>query len=230
MGIYRKNENYNSRSKILYHIKLSINIFLIFCFALTTFSCAYIPSIFNTPKYYKEMNQIKDELNNLENVEVVNIWGHRDITLEEITARVRIEGKGEIVLANLSSDVFNYPNRVIILEIGGYSFTSFSWNGGVGPGIDIGIRGELGRLIGKEFNAVKDVIDNYDLILELIENLEMPPELNHIETETAEYYILIHNEKSPDQDPIFVLLGAENAFEFARTLQWNRKDSVYNNK
>ena len=128
------------------YIKFSINIFLIFCFALITFNCAYIPSIFNTPKYYKEMNQIKDELNNLENVEVVNIWGHRDITLEEISARIRIEGKGEVVLANLSSDVFNYPNSVKILEIGGYSFTSFSWNGGVGPSINIGIKGELGHL------------------------------------------------------------------------------------
>jgi|TergutMp193P3_1026864.scaffolds.fasta_scaffold03293_6 hypothetical protein len=203
-------------------IKFSINISLIFCFVLAAFGCAAI--------YFREMNQIKNELNKLENVEVINIWGHEDITLEEISARIRIEGKGEIVLYDLSSSSssLSYPNRVIIFEIGGYSFTWFSWNGGVGPGIDIGIRGELGHLIGKEFNTVKDVIDNYDLILEVIENLEMSPELNHIETETSEYYILIHNEKSQDRDPIFVLLGAENAFEFARTLQWNRKDSVYN--
>ena len=53
--------------------------------------------------YYREMNQIKKELNKLENVEVVAIWGHHDITLEEISARVKIKDKGEIVLYDLSS-------------------------------------------------------------------------------------------------------------------------------
>ena len=178
--------------------------------------------------YEWEMNQIKNELNKLENVEVVNIWGHKDITLEEISARLRIKEKGEIVLYDLSSVSFNYPNRVNIDEIGGYSFTRFSWNGGIGPGIDIGIKGELGHLFEREFNTVKDVLDNYNLIYETIKNLKMPPEINHFENETSEYYLLIHSEKSLDQNPIFNLLGAKNEFAFARTLQWNRADSYFN--
>ena len=179
--------------------------------------------------YVREMNQIKSELNKLENVEVVNIWGHQDITLEEISARLRIKEKGEIVLGGLSSDVFNYPYSVSISEIGGYSFIWFDCNGGIGSGINIGTQWGLGySFIEKEFHTVKDVLDSYDLILETIENLKMSPEINHFETETSESYLLVKNEKSLDQDPIFNLVGIESLFDFARTLQWNREDSYYN--
>jgi len=177
--------------------------------------------------YVQEMNQIKKELNKMENVEVINIWGHRDITLEEISARLRIKGKGEIVLCDLNPGDFTYPDHVDIDEIGGFSFTWFSHNGGIGPGIDIGKKGELGHLFEKEFYTPKDVIDNYDLIYETVKNLKMSPEINHFETETSEDYLLIHNEGSIDQDPIFNLLGIENLFEFAETLTWNRDDSYY---
>jgi hypothetical protein len=183
----------------------------------------------NPKKYYREMNQIKAELNKIENVEVVNIWGHHDITLEEISARLRIEGKGEIVLNNLSSDVFNYPVRVPLTEIGGYTFTSFSHIGGIGSTIDIGTRGREGGIpIEKEFETVKDVVDNYDMIYEMVKNLKMAPEINHFETEKYESYLFVYKEKSTDQDPIFNLLGVGNLFEFAKTLKWNRKDSFWN--
>jgi hypothetical protein len=175
-----------------------------------------LPSI-----YYRERNQIRKELNELENVEVVNIWGHRDITLEEISARLRINGKGEIVLYGLSSDSFNYPNSVDIIEIGGFSFTSFSCNGGVGSGIDIGTKGELGHLFEMEFNSVKDVIDNYDIILETVSNFSTEGNYFGIEG-MIEHYIFIHNEQSVDQDPIFILNRSFSLFEFAKTLEWNK--------
>jgi len=178
--------------------------------------------------YEREMNQIKKELNKLENVEIVAIWGHRDITLEEITARLRIKNKGEIVLYDLNPFLFTDPHRVSIFEIGGYSFTWFSCNGGIGSGIDIGTQGELGHLINKEFKTVKDVLDNYDLIVETIKSLKMSPEINHFETENSESYLLIHNEKNLDKDPIFNLVGIENMFDYAKTLKWNKSDCYYN--
>ena len=60
---------------------------------------------------------MKNKLNNIPNVEVIDIWGHEDITLEEITARLRVCDTNEIVMANLSKDVFNYPEDVFINEI-----------------------------------------------------------------------------------------------------------------
>ena len=100
--------------------------------------------------YFREMNSIKDELNEIEGVDVVDIWGHEDITLEEVTARLRVKGKGEIVMYGLSKDVFSYPTRVPITEIGGYSFTTYTCTGfiGIGSSIDIGKNTPLGDSIG----------------------------------------------------------------------------------
>ncbi|MEP5338569.1 MAG: hypothetical protein ABJL44_03670 [Algibacter sp.] len=179
--------------------------------------------IYQNTFYVKELNQIKKELNQLENIEVVNIWGHEDMTMTQISVRLKIENKGEIVLYGLSKDSFNYPKKVIMTEIGGYTFTSFFCNGrmSIGQSIDIGQHGELGELINMEFKTVKDVVDNYDLILESVKTLKMSPEINHFDTKKSESYLLIKNKKSIDQDPLFNLVGIEKKAEFARTLQWN---------
>jgi len=196
------------------------------CIVIT--SCAFFQlfdEYLNPKKYYLEMNQIKDELNKIENVEVVNIWGHHDITLEEISARIKIKDKGEIVLLNLNKDDNRYPNKVFIREIGGYSFISFDCLGGIGSNINIGTKGELGHLFKIEFNTVKDVIDNYDLIFETVHTLKMSPEGNYfpwIERVCLEHYIFVHNKISTDQDPIFNLLGVFSLAEFAKNLEWNK--------
>jgi hypothetical protein len=189
-------------------------------------SCAFFQLFdpyLNPKKYYREMNQIKKELNEMENVEVVNIWGHHDITLEEISARIKIKDKGEMVLLNLNPDDNKYPDRVAIREIGGYSFTSFSCNSGIGSSIDIGTKGDFGRLIGIEFNTVKDVIDSYDLIFETVRTLKISPESNYFGFEKSiEHYIFVHNGVSKDQDPLFDLVGVFSLAEFSKNLEWNK--------
>ena len=85
-----------------------------------------------------QLRNMKNKLNNIPNVEVIDIWGHKDITLEEITARLRVCDTNEIVMANLSKDVFNYPEDVFINEINGYSFIVYQAdlvNGFVGEGL-----------------------------------------------------------------------------------------------
>lgn len=146
-------------------------IVLIFIIIIIFFSTIYFGYVFY---YNRELRQIKNELNEIENVEVKNIWGHDDLTLEEISARIYIKNRGEIVLNNLSKDVYDYPNRIVISEIGGLSFTRFSCVNSIriGSSIDVGKNSNLGKLIGKEFKTVKDVVKNYDLILKTLKNLK----------------------------------------------------------
>jgi hypothetical protein len=191
-------------------------------------SCVYFQLFepyLNPKKYYREMNQIKAELNKMENVEVLNIWGHHDITLEEISARLKIKDKGEIVLLSLNPDDNNYPKRVYIREIGGYSFTVFHCNSGIGSTLDIGTEGSLIHLFKMEFNTVKDVIDNYDLILETVRTLKTSPEVNYFSWNNRwaiEEYLFVHNKTSTDQDPIFDLAGVFSLAEFAKNLEWDK--------
>ena len=189
---------------------------------------AIVYLIYDNIFYERELNQIKNDLNAIENVEVINIWGHKDITLEEISARLKVKDKGEIVLYGLSKDAFNYPEHIPITEIGGYSFTCFSCNGGIGSNVDIGINGHLGTLINKEYRTVTEVVDNYEYILKKIEALKDSPKINHFETTDSESYLLIENKKSKDQDIIFNLAGIENKLEFAKTLKWNKSECYYN--
>ena len=176
--------------------------------------------------YNRELRQNKNELNEIENVEVKKIWGHNDLTLEEISARIQIKNKGEIVLNNLSKDVYDYPNTIIISEIGGLSFRNFNCINsiGIGSSIDIGKNSNLEKLIGKEFKNVRDVIINYDLILTTLENLKQSPEMNYFQSKEEKEYLIIQKVKSDDKDPIFNLIGVENAFEFAKTLKWKNCD------
>ncbi|WP_333852908.1 hypothetical protein [Epilithonimonas sp.] len=201
---------------------ISISILGIFVILVITFF------VYEGFFYKREMNHIKEDLNKIENVEVIEIWGHEDVTLEEVSTRLRIKNKGEIVLYGLSKDVFNYPENIQVTEIGGYSFTTFSCNGGIGSNINIGNESELFPLINKEFKTVKDVIENYDFILEKIKNLKKSPEINYFESQNSENYILVHNKKSVDQDPIFNLVGVESLFDYAKTLKWNNPNCYYN--
>lgn len=166
--------------------------------------------------YNRELRHIENELNKIENVEVKNIWGHEDLTLEEISARIFIKNKGEIVLSNLSKDVYDYPNRIEIFEIGGLSFTKFRCKNSIAVGSNI----DLGKLIGKEFKTVKDIVENYEYILRTLKNLNQSPKLNYFENKKEEECLIIRNLKSEDKDPIYNLLGVENAFEYAKKLKW----------
>lgn len=196
---------------------------LIFIIVIVFFSTIYFGYGFY---YNRELRQIKNELNEIENVEVKNIWGHEDLTLEEVSARIYIKNKGEIVLNNLSKDVYDYPNRIVISEIGGLSFIHFSCVNsiGIGSSIDVGKNSNLGILIGKEFKTVKDVVKNYDLILNTLKNLKQTPELNYFESKNEEEYLIIQKVKSKDKDPINNLVGVDNPFEYAKKLKWKNCD------
>lgn len=135
-----------------------------------------------------------------------------------------------MVLNNLSKDVYDYPQRIDISQIGNYSFTEYSYNGGVGHSIDIGTGTEgaaLNQLIGVQFNTVSDVIKHYDRIYQVIDSLSHYPELNHFVTDNYEFYLLIKDENAKQQDPIYYLCDVESDFEFARTLTWERNDNSW---
>jgi hypothetical protein len=110
--------------------------------------------------YYGEMNEIKSSLEAIEGVKVLKIWGHDDLTLEEIAARIKIGDTKEIVLTDLSSDEFNYPKRVTLTEIGGLTFIQFSHKGviGVGRTLDIGKESCFAKCFQSKFRSPSDVM------------------------------------------------------------------------
>ena len=127
--------------------------------------------------YYKEMNRIVESLNSIDNIEVLDIWGNYDISVEEISARIKIYKKGEIVLTDLSRDLFNYPESVNVSEINNYSFRILQDNiSQVSFDLDIGSASSVGKMLMVDFNNPEDVIIHYDKILSLIDSLPHYPD------------------------------------------------------
>lgn len=172
--------------------------------------------------YYKELREIKSQLKEIENVEVLNVWGSDDVNLEEISARLKIKNKFEIVLVGLSKDVNQYPKSIRISEINGYSFTAYNCHKtiGIGYSIDIGSESNIGKLIGIKMNNPKDVVENIGKIIEVIEKLKKYPELNYFENKYSETYLSIKKMKKEDNDPIYDLVDVEDEFHFAKKLKW----------
>ncbi len=190
-------------------------------FSVCFFSTVYITYQFF---YYRELMSIRSELNDIENVEVLDIWGHDDVTLEEISARIKIKGKGEMVLHNLSDDVNNYPDNVVIGEIGGFSFTTFNCykSEGLTSGsmLDIGNKSLEYSLFRKEFRSVNDIINHYSYIVRIVDSLHKTHEKTYLINGSEEMYLVIHQAKSVDKDTIYNLFGIEEKAGYAKTLQW----------
>ena len=170
-----------------------------------------------------ELKSIQKQLSNIENVDVVNIWGHDDITIEEISARVHLKNKGEIVLRNLSDDVKNYPEDVYIGEINNFSFDIFYDKNGSGTThLNLGTSSDFYERYGIKFFDEKDVLDNYDIILSYLQTLKHSPNINHFKDELnrEEYFILVKNSKQRDMDPIHNLLKLDEKIEIAKRLDW----------
>jgi hypothetical protein len=75
--------------------------------------------------YYDELNESKTGLNKIRCVQVAKIWGHDDLTLEEISVRILAKDKGEIVLNDLNKNDNDNPANVYVTACAGYSFRLF---------------------------------------------------------------------------------------------------------
>lgn len=178
--------------------------------------------LYNTVFYKSELYWIKFKLSNIETAEVKNIWGDDDITLEEISARIYVKDKGEIVLANLSHDVKKYPQKVIINEIGGYSFNGFYDYGQVFSScLNVGKNSDFWNKTKIVFNSEKDVIKNYDSILKYVQSLDLSPKINKIDDGSEKYYFLVKKQNKQDVSSIYDLFQVDNDIEIAKKLDLN---------
>jgi len=133
-----------------------------------------------------------------------------------------VKNKGEIVLANLSNDVKNYPQEVIITEIGGFSFDAFhDYGQSFSSNLDIGKNSDFYNKTKIEFKNEKDVIENYDSILKYVRNLNLSPNVNKIVTNSEKYILIVKNLKKQDIDPIYELFKVDSKIELAKKLDWD---------
>jgi len=199
------------------------------CASLAILALSVLVFVCTRPGYYVEMNEIKGKLNRIPNVSVLDIWGHDDISLEEVTARLSIKDKGEMVLYGLSEDVKDYPDRIPISEIGGLSFVLFRTNS-VGFSLDIGQKGPFSQSFPFVLANEEEVVGRYDYILAAIHSWPSWPKLHHIHPDNGEeIFLSVIPKKTKDQDPIYTPYDVESLFKFKDRLPWGRIEETKKN-
>ena len=148
------------------------------------------------PGYYSELESIRRQLQAIPQVEILELFGHdendfpllRD--LEHITARIKVENKGEMIFSELTKDSFRYAASLILVEVGSYRVryrgegdvgvyeaatgTPVRSEFGGGP-IGIGQNGDFAHLFPFAIPNIQTAVARYDDILEIVGNWPETP-------------------------------------------------------
>ena len=72
------------------------------------------------PGYYSELNAIRGELERIPQVEIAELDGVHDLTLEHIWARIHIAGKGDMAFGGLDRDSVRDTKHLLLVSVGPY--------------------------------------------------------------------------------------------------------------
>jgi hypothetical protein len=108
--------------------------------------------------YYGELNRVMSRLRRIPNVEVLWVGVNYDVTVEEITIDMRIDGEYSARL--FLSD--RWSSRWELFD----SADSLTWNGQY---LRLGSEGLLTRSLGRQISGGEDVLKNYGDIVRLLE-------------------------------------------------------------
>jgi len=135
------------------------------------------------PGYYAELNAVRDQLERMPQIQITELNGVHDLTLEHIWAQIRIEGKGEMKFFGLDRDSFRYTRHLRLCSVGpylirvggeGYVGVVESATGKpvrsefFGGDVDIGPEGEFARMFPFQITNVQTAVAHYDDICRVI--------------------------------------------------------------
>lgn len=128
--------------------------------------------------YYGKLNKVKAQLRSLPNVQILGVRGNYDITLEDFTFDLRIDGKYAASLyfreapTNPTWEVFGEADSLTLRRRRQGSFNTWTdahdwWAFRLGPDND------LEKAVGSEIRNGHDVLEHFGSIMELIQTI--PP-------------------------------------------------------
>ena len=155
-------------------------------------TAGWIWYMFAGPGYYAEFSRVKVGLAAVPGVEIIETGGNRDLTFEDIWARIRVAGKGEITLMSLTPASLVNSADLHLAKIGPYSFRNERWGYGavidrdgkpvwhqsigftlnIGQGGDFGPNGRLAGRLQPRIKNVRDVIQHYEEIIAAVAALK----------------------------------------------------------
>lgn len=148
--------------------------------------------------YYKEFRAVKRELKKIEGVEILSMGGNDDLTLEEISARLKLSSGDTILLYDLSMNSFRPGSKIIVLQFNQWHFheSGCYWD------FDsrLGFPAHYSRDVYSRINTVQDLVKNIDLYKALVDSLPTYPRYDTLENKRGKtfYFQKYHTNQFPD--------------------------------
>ena len=178
------------------------------------------------PGYYSELNAIREEIRKIPKVEILELSGIDDdgfpflSRLDHITVRLRIAGKGELVVGELSRSSVDDAKHLYLVSVGPYRVrvrgegfvgvykhatgepmrTEFA-----GGPVDIGPEGDFARFFPFKIPNIQSAVAHYDDILEIVGGWpETPSAPRHFKNaQGTDYYYWVGTQGRDEGDPLW---------------------------
>lgn len=151
----------------------------------------FVWCLFAGPIYYLDWYRIRWDLTSLEGVTIERWHANEDISLEEVTVWLTVEGKGTLVVAGLEPGSIVDPiDHLPLVEIGSRRFQATTWgHQGVyetrtgrpvesisyGGSVDIGPDGDFGHMMPLPIRCVRDAVRHFDSIVAVVDGWPQAP-------------------------------------------------------
>ncbi|MBI2437639.1 MAG: hypothetical protein HYV36_02340 [Lentisphaerae bacterium] len=143
--------------------------------------------------YWFQRQPIKRGFESIPGCTLISITGNEDVTLEHITAKVELEGKGTLILSELGPESFRQTGEMRLHQIGNIEMRQHSYGygsaglyitkagkpkkfHGYAGWIDIGTQGPYADILPVKIQKVQDVIQHFDQILATLSKWPKEPE------------------------------------------------------
>ena len=142
--------------------------------------------------YYAEYNLVKDKLSNLPDVEILNIDGNSDLTLEDIYATIRLKTGDTLLLYSLNKTTFDSTNSIDIGRLNNWEFhitgctSGGHWGGG---SIDIGQSSVYIDIQKLNITNIQGLIAHIDFIKDAINKIPVHPNFDTLKRKEELIYL-----------------------------------------
>lgn len=195
--------------KLEYLLKISIVLIAVLVLGLACFGGYALWLIIEPASigYKRDIRKITTQFEKIPNVSVLEAWGHEDISLENIWAKVEIENHGTLTFAELTDDSFANSLHIYLRSIGPYRvyMQGYGYCGTVDSNtgapvkskfwsdtIDIGTGGPLVKVLPCQVKSVRDTIHSYDKILAALAKWPTyPNKMTIVDDDETEYYFAV---------------------------------------
>lgn len=146
--------------------------------------------------YYALYNVVKDEFNKIEGVEILQIYGNEDLTLEDIYATIKIPTGDTLTFAGLDKQSFDSSQFLACWAVNQWKFNSTECRGGYsvfGNSLSLAEWSEYPAIRNLHLRNISDVIKHIGALKKIIDGMAEQPRFDTLTVGGQRVYFQKYN-------------------------------------